>query len=615
MKKNVILLVVDGLSYEMLRNPEDAPSSMPFISSIKNDALWCTEMYSQGPYTEAGTVGLLFGTDSLSNGGYFYSTLRGASIFDTFRENGYETYLTYNGSILPYSETIKGQYHYNVKDSNPYYSRFINAKLSHYVSLYKAGETDATDIAVVGNAIEVFFNVLLVYDSDEALSNEISCCLSPFEPRSGESAKLVEIWKKELAEEHDSFLKDKRTYVQKVLSGEDTFLLKSCNLGGVKYKDSVLQVRTDLAQRNKKLYKRIERENVKRTLIKHPPEGKSFFLNLKNVLIGVRIERKKSLEYFYRIYQCSFSKPTARLLPWDDEQSVSSAKAYAEGLKKWLSRNTDKPSFAYIHFMDFHRPNNFSTHELENMEEAQYEINSIETALSSLPDAYIGNLGFEFSCRYIDKQIESIFKYLKQTNKLKDTICVITADHGSSNFGKKPYRFTNTNNYYEEQYHVPALIYGCGKGTINGFWGLKDLAATILELAGIEKPSSYTGKSMLGNKKNNYALLEYGGTGMPDLRRRPAIIGHRDHKTNCVVALMLDEEPEAGEVLEFYDLNSDPDELTNLADKLSMEDKMSLLEQFKEEHQSLRKNYSQWLKNEIRRFEGDDIRNNCSANN
>ena len=70
-KKNVIFLVCDGLTYNMLVDKKGHPSPMPFVKSLMGDCLWCTEAYSHGPYTESAIKSVLHGIMPLEFGGYF----------------------------------------------------------------------------------------------------------------------------------------------------------------------------------------------------------------------------------------------------------------------------------------------------------------------------------------------------------------------------------------------------------------------------------------------------------------------------------------------------------------------------------------------------------------
>ena len=67
-KKNILLYVVDSLNYSHIKNSD--LNLMPFLEELKKDAVYCENMYSQAPYTEAALMNLYCGQDVLENGGY-----------------------------------------------------------------------------------------------------------------------------------------------------------------------------------------------------------------------------------------------------------------------------------------------------------------------------------------------------------------------------------------------------------------------------------------------------------------------------------------------------------------------------------------------------------------
>ena len=93
MKKNVIFLVIDSLIYDKIGNKKYGDSPSPFLDSLKRKSLWCTNMYSQGPYTEAGNKALVSGDNSLNRGGYMHNLNDCVKIYiEAFKDAGYETY-------------------------------------------------------------------------------------------------------------------------------------------------------------------------------------------------------------------------------------------------------------------------------------------------------------------------------------------------------------------------------------------------------------------------------------------------------------------------------------------------------------------------------------------
>ena len=63
-------------------------------------------------------------------------------------------------------------------------------------------------------------------------------------------------------------------------------------------------------------------------------------------------------------------------------------------------------------------------------------------------------------------------------------------------------RYTRTNNFYKETYHIPFIIYNCDKQqkVIDTYIASKDIGATILDLCDVEKPESFTGTSIFSDR-------------------------------------------------------------------------------------------------------------------
>ena len=66
-------------------------------------------------------------------------------------------------------------------------------------------------------------------------------------------------------------------------------------------------------------------------------------------------------------------------------------------------------------------------------------------------NAYCNNL------RYLDQQIERIYKHLQDRGVLDDTIIVLAGDHGEA-FGQHPHNYTHSRMSYNENVRTPALL-------------------------------------------------------------------------------------------------------------------------------------------------------------
>jgi len=98
---------------------------------------------------------------------------------------------------------------------------------------------------------------------------------------------------------------------------------------------------------------------------------------------------------------------------------------------------------------------------------------------------------------YVDKQVGRILDYLKKRDILKNTIIVLTADHGES--------FNNSHGFirhgygvYEENVHIPLIFYIPGQKHFEVEEKVRrlDTIPTILNLTGFESSENFQGKVM-----------------------------------------------------------------------------------------------------------------------
>jgi arylsulfatase A-like enzyme len=174
----------------------------------------------------------------------------------------------------------------------------------------------------------------------------------------------------------------------------------------------------------------------------------------------------------------------------------------------WLHDNRDD-FFLWLHYMDVHGPygllrNRVSLfRSLLSMKVHQALGHSKYRAMKSnnlLPKWHVNRRidSYDAHIRYEDKMFGSLFHKLTELDILKDTLVVVTADHGQQfmEHGYYGHRF----GLYDQLIHVPLIIVGPGlkRRIITQQVSLLDLAPTILDIVGIEKPRSFLGDSLLG---------------------------------------------------------------------------------------------------------------------
>jgi arylsulfatase A-like enzyme len=156
---------------------------------------------------------------------------------------------------------------------------------------------------------------------------------------------------------------------------------------------------------------------------------------------------------------------------------------------------------------------------------------------------------------FIDDQVGRILDALEREGLADDTAVLYTADHGSfvtahKNLDKGPLM-------YEDIYNVPFITRGLDLDaeSTDAFASLLDLAPTFVDLAGLDVPEVYEGRSLLDLDRESedwreYITAEFHGLNFPYEQRML--------RTDQYKYVM-----NAGDTSELYDLDADPHELDN----------------------------------------------------
>ncbi len=163
---------------------------------------------------------------------------------------------------------------------------------------------------------------------------------------------------------------------------------------------------------------------------------------------------------------------------------------------------------------------------------------------------------------HIDHQLRVVFGTLREEGELDNTIILICADHGDmlgdfGLFGKRV--------FYESSARIPLVLMGLAGdvrtpagSTDSRLVGLQDVMPTLLDLAGIDIPSSCDGLSLVGDIKRNDLYGE-----VMENNSASRMLHDGRHKLIWYPA---------GNHLQLFDLKKDPDERLNVAGEPSYRD-------------------------------------------
>ena len=251
----------------------------------------------------------------------------------------------------------------------------------------------------------------------------------------------------------------------------------------------------------------------------------------------------------------------------------------------WLKAYGNEKFFLFLHYWDPHTP----YLPPPNYRELFYHGNRSDPANKSLEPLWRHVLGdvwkdtwfkwlggpitdadyvralYDQSIRYLDDQIKVLLGALNEIGVADDTLIVLLGDHGES-MTEHGIMFEH-HGLYEPTLHVPLILHYPqrlkGGRRIPQAIQHSDLAPTILDLAGIQKPESMEGKSFT-------SVLE--GESQPQLHEKVISAESTWQVKWCLrtehYKFILAREPDwyGTPMRELYDLQADAGELNNLID-------------------------------------------------
>jgi arylsulfatase A-like enzyme len=169
----------------------------------------------------------------------------------------------------------------------------------------------------------------------------------------------------------------------------------------------------------------------------------------------------------------------------------------------WISRNDQRPFFAFLNYFDAHEPflppSPFATtfgpngRPKKNLIMApEQNRNWTEKEIQLERDAYDGSIA------YLDQELGLLFDELQRRGKLANTLVIITSDHGEE-FSEHQI-MGHGYDVYLPTLHVPLLIQLPSRvpagAKVSDVVSLRDLPATIMDLLKLDDKTSFPGNSL-----------------------------------------------------------------------------------------------------------------------
>ncbi len=167
---------------------------------------------------------------------------------------------------------------------------------------------------------------------------------------------------------------------------------------------------------------------------------------------------------------------------------------------QWLNQTLNKsnPFYMYINLQGTHYEYNYPKNNSKFLPDKPSESTTYYSIAEGDYNKSVN--AYDNSVYYADKQLGILFDYLQRKNLFKNTIIVISSDHGES-FEKRGKNIRHGYGVYEEEVRVPLIIYlpGGKPRIINDRVRHVDVIPTLLDIVKFNSSQEFQGKPMTKN--------------------------------------------------------------------------------------------------------------------
>lgn len=191
---------------------------------------------------------------------------------------------------------------------------------------------------------------------------------------------------------------------------------------------------------------------------------------------GFVLDRRFGLDQGFDLYDSSFSDADEG--GKDPGDIKRPGEEVAEKAMQWLKSNASGPFFLFLHLYDLHTPYNSNADFRKRF-----------------------GFGYNAELAYVDQVLGGFCRFLVESHLMEKSLIIFTADHGES-LGEHG---ESTHGYfiYQSTLHVPLIIHWPAgsrafPSKVSDPASLLDVAPTILQYLGMERPAEFQGQSLLG---------------------------------------------------------------------------------------------------------------------
>ncbi|MFA6358254.1 MAG: sulfatase [Candidatus Omnitrophota bacterium] len=263
----------------------------------------------------------------------------------------------------------------------------------------------------------------------------------------------------------------------------------------------------------------------------------------------------------------------------------------------WIQKNKNNNFFVWMHLFDYpHAPYHplppfdqkfISKQPAHNLpigkdKESKSLIGVIPpwVAVSNIADVNYYISQYDGEIAFADSLIGELLAELKNEKLNRNTIVIISSDHGES-LGERGVYFQHGDCLYNQEIRVPLIISGAivPRGKVIQYpVQLVDVLPSVAKMLGIKLNIKVEGKSFYpftANKKNNFAFSEVGITKTVEGVK----MNFQDKAVISGGWKLIYESSGRGDRYELYNLKFDPQELHNLAELPEAKEKLKFLKE------------------------------------
>lgn len=263
--------------------------------------------------------------------------------------------------------------------------------------------------------------------------------------------------------------------------------------------------------------------------------------------VGWLNQRDKNKPFFLYL---SHKAAHAPFQPAKRHAGMYSNKKYSLPPTYWQTLNDD---YKALHWPDWVKQQRYSWH---GVDYPYHTHNNIEEMVQTYAETLMA----------VDDSVQTLVDYLKANGLENNTMVIYMGDNG---FSWGEHGLIDKRHFYEESVKVPFIVYAPGifKGgqTITKMVQNIDIAPTVLELAGLQKPEYMPGKSFIQLLKGDTTQwrdkIFYEYFWEYDFPMTPTVFGVRTDKYKYIRYTGIWDQNE------LYDLEKDPNEMNNLIEK------------------------------------------------